>query len=118
PFSDRFDPEWNLSLNYKDTDDYVKCNVKKLIVTTKDLTESDFQKIFGPILIFNSKNIRDANFGRNTLIAEFSFEHMISHEILFFEKREAIIRQRLKELFNSEEITFEYIYRDKPLQDS
>lgn len=43
---------------------------------------------------------------------------MISHEILFFEKREAIIRQRLKELFNSEEITFEYIYRDKPLQDS
>lgn len=112
PFNERFDPDWNLSLNYRDIDDYVECRVKKLIVTTVDLNESEFQKIFGPILIFNKSNMRDANFGKNTLRAEFNFESMINHENLFFEKREAIIRNRLKELLNTEQIKFEYIYRD------
>jgi len=100
-------------------EDYIPCNVKSLKITTIYLNESEFQKIFGPFLIYNKRNTRyrdsDTNgntYHRNVMEAEFSFESVINHEPNYFEKREKIIRGRLKESFKSDFIKFEYCYRE------
>jgi hypothetical protein len=38
--------------------DYIPCKIKSLKITTIYLNESEFQKIFGPILIYNKRNTR------------------------------------------------------------
>jgi hypothetical protein len=99
--------------------DYIPCKIKSLKITTIYLNEIEFQKVFGTILLYNKRNTRYCDsdtsgntYHRNLMEAEFSFENMIDHEPNYFEKREKIIRDRLKENFNSEFIKFEYYYRD------
>ncbi|MEJ7879322.1 hypothetical protein WKH75_11970 [Acinetobacter baumannii] len=99
--------------------DYIPCVVKSLKITTIYLNEAEFQKVFGSILLYNKRNTtyRDSDingntYHRNLMEAEFSFENVIDYEPNYFEKLEKIIRDRLKESFNSDFIKFEYYYRD------
>ena len=64
--------------------DYIPCVVKSLKITTIYLSEAEFQKVFGTILIYNKRNTtyRDSDingntYHRNLMEAEFSFENVI-----------------------------------------